>query len=157
MMAKEELEDLAREQCARHAQQAIKTPVEVSVDSQQQAWDPVLLRTRFFQQMSMWRNYGKFDVITDSNLAVVGYVDHDKLEGEGGGALSREELLALFQAEPLVPRTASLVEIGTVLQASGMQVQRAVLNLRWPVAGLNKLEVLINAKRRAIASLRPLA
>lgn len=156
MLEKEELETLARDRCGAHAKQALNTPVEIVNDAQTQEWDPILLRTVFFQKMSMWRKYGAFDVITDANAAIVGFVDHDKLEGEGGGALSRDELSALFQSEPLIPRTASISDTQTFQHTSGLEVQRALLNLRYPVAGTLKMEVLINAKRRAIAAIRPL-
>lgn len=157
MLEKDELETLARDRCAAHAKQAVKVPVEIAVDAQTQEWDPTLLRTVFFQKMSMWRKYGAFDVITDANAAIVGYVDHDKLEGEGGGALSRDELAVLFQSEPLIPRTAAISNTETFQHTTGLQVQRALLSLRWPVAGMLKMEVLINAKRKAIAAVRPVA
>ena len=155
MLEKEELETLAKDRCGRHAKQVLNTPVEIAPEAQTQDWDSILLRTVFFQKLSLWRKYGAFDVITDANAAIVGYVDHDKLEGEGGGALSRDELSALFQSEPLIPRTASISDTQTFQHTTGLQVQRALLTLRYPVAGMLKIEVLINAKRRAIAAIRP--
>lgn len=155
-MEKAKLEAIASDHCDSHAQEVLTSPVSISIDAQESAWDPIQLRTVFAQQMSLWRKYGSFEVIADSSLRIVGYVDGDKCEGEGGGALPREELLALFQSEPLIPRTASIIEIQSQRQTSGVELQRVLFSLRWPVGGLTKMEVLVNAKRRAIAAVRPL-
>jgi hypothetical protein len=156
MLSPEALSNLAVKHTQAHAQRALSGDMLVTAAPPNRAWDEYLLRTVHHQALTIWRKYGRFDIIIDGSHKLVGFVDYDKYEGPGDQELGQDEALALIRKAGVVPEDARLESYASIPPPSGSgRLWKAVFGLAAAESEYTLLEVEINAVKGAVVSVRP--
>jgi len=151
------LSEAAIKNCLAHGHKRVQGNLIASVNGRQQDWDGVQMRRIFTQSMTIWRRYGKIDMILDPSGAMIGFIDHDKYKEPGDGKLTQEEAEAWIREAGVVPETAKLESLLPGKSPSGEgSLWKAVFALEAPKKEYALLEVELNVAQKAIASVRPM-
>lgn len=151
------LSDQALKNCLAHGRKRVQGDLIASINGRQQEWDGVQMRRVFTQAMTLWRRYGKFDVILDGEGGLVGFIDHDKYKDPSEAELARDDAEAMIRAAGVVPESAKLETYGPVKPPAGEgRLWKAAFALETPQREYALLEVEVNAALKAIASVRPM-
>lgn len=147
MLDPSQLSQTAHDDCRKHVELLFEGAYHVEVLNHGTAWNPRELRNVFSQSMTVWRQYGEFDVILDAQNTPVGYIDHDKWTGCAWRELTPEQVKAIVS--PLDPLRAD-VEIRSIARG-----ERDCLEARVGVGGVAEFLVRINPARAAIIAFIP--
>lgn len=151
------LSDQALKNCLAHGRKRVQGDLIASINGRQQEWDGVQMRRVFTQSMTLWRRYGKMDVIVDGDGGLVGFIDHGKYQDPGEAELAREDAEALIRNAGVVPESAKLESYGPVKPKEGEgRLWKAVFALESPRRDYALLEVEVNGAQQSIASVRPM-
>jgi hypothetical protein len=151
------LSDQAMKNCLAHGRKRVQGDLIASINGRQQDWDGVQMRRVFTQSMTLWRRYGKFDVILDADAVLVGFIDHEKYKDPGDAELSREDAETWIRNAGVVPESAKLESFAPVSPPEGEgRLWKAVFALESPRKEYALLEVELNTALKAIACVRPM-
>jgi hypothetical protein len=157
MVEEEKLAEAALEICRQHIAREFKDEMLTTVDSAAQNWDAGQMRNVFSQKMSVWRPYGKFEVILDATGIPVGFVDHDKYLQGGDAEMTGAEATALLRQYGLLTRSASLERFEEHWASPQAREYHALFRRPGRSGGWEMVEVGFNPARRAIIWFRPVA
>ncbi len=155
MLTERELSDKATELCKEQAKKSLRGELLIETKSSELEWDKIQLRNIFEQFMTIWKKYGGFDVIIDSNGNIVGFIDHDKYVQSNDGDLTPDDINAIVADIDLVPDDARLVNTKIAEITPGTRIYKVIYELHPPSSWYTHLDVEINPTRRAVIAVRP--
>ena len=142
--------------CLAHARTRVTGDLLATVNAQQQDWDGVQMRHIFTQTMTLWRRYGRFDIILTANGKLAGFVDHDKYAEPGSEPLAQANAEALIRQAGVVPTDAVMESYQAAIPPDGeSRTWKAMFALKVPEKEYTLLEVEVNAAKRAVIAVRP--
>src|SRR6187402_2198727 len=95
--------------------------------------DGFQLRHAFTQALTLWRKYGRFDIIVNAAGSLIGFIDHDKYLEAGDAPLGERDAVDLVRREKLVPDSAGFVEYKIAKPPSGQgKIGKAIFALARP-------------------------
>lgn len=156
MLTREQLSSLAIDHCRDAASQRIKGELFIEANAAEVNWDALRLRNIFEQQMTIWRKYGRFEVIMDEVGDVVGFVDHDKYLKSVGGLLTEIEAHLLVKKAGVLPSAARLIRLREHKVDELIRTFRATYVLAEALETHSQVEVEINSTTREIIAVRPI-
>jgi hypothetical protein len=146
----------AMRQCLAHAQRRVVGDVIVSANKELVDWDGFQMTHVYTQSMTVWRRFGRIDIIVDSGGNLVGFIDHEKYRNPGDGILERDVAESLIREAGVVPVSAILEEYLSIKPPSGEgRIWKAVFALAFPLKDYELLDVEINPTGPAIIAVRP--
>jgi hypothetical protein len=151
LLDRAELERRSVDACRKHVEATLEG--EYAVDPLEHAleWDPIALAHVFDQPLVVWRALSAFEVLVDGEDRPVGFVDEDKWLRCAWEELPRDEAVGLARATGFVPPEARLLSSGR-----GEKDCLELVFAERPGARA-AVRVRINAPRRAVISVEPLA
>lgn len=156
MLNAERLQAKAVEQCLNHAKERVMGDLTVTAGGSLLQRDGFQMRHTYTQALTIWRKYGRFDIIVNAAGNMIGFIDHDKYLEAGDLPLSEKEAVDLVRREKLVPESAGFVEYKIAKPPSGQgKIGKAIFALSRPEQEYDLLEVEINGAKRAVISVRP--
>lgn len=156
MLTPDNLVQLAVRHTQAHAQRVLNGDFLVTTGGSNTRWDAHLMRHTHHQALTIWRKYGRFDIILDSSGKMIGFIDHDKFLEPGDGEMTQEAAEEFIRAEGVVPESARLETYTSSPGPEGRgKIWKAVFALARPEPDYELLDVELNAAKRAIISVRP--
>jgi hypothetical protein len=156
MLTTEQLKAKALDQCVKHARERLLGELSATAGNNLLEWDDFQMRSVFTQAMTLWRKYGRFDIIQNAAGTLIGFVDHDKYNEPGQSAPTRDDALALIQKAGVVPESARPVDYHAQESPLGGGV---IGSFRFALARPEKeydvLDVEVNGARQAVISVKP--
>lgn len=156
MLSTESLAQIAIRHTQAHAQRVLNGELLVTAEPPNVNWDAHLMRHTHHQALTIWRKYGKFDIILDSSKAMIGFIDHDKFLDPGDKDMAKEDAESFIRQEGVVPESSKLETFSSSPAPEGTgKIWKAVFALSAPQPDYELLDVELNAAKRAIISVRP--
>jgi hypothetical protein len=157
MLHPDDLAKSAVKLCQSHAQKVLNGDLTVTAAPPRREWDGHLMRTVHHQVLTIWRKYGRMEIILDGARNLIGFVDHDKYAEAGDRELSKDEAVSLVRKAGVIPAEARLESYASAPAPDGKgRIWKAVFALARPETEYELLDVEINAAKSAIISVRPM-
>lgn len=83
----------SRQDCLQYARKLFQGELDVEVIDAEQEWDPTSLRSVLDQTMLIKRELFEFEIITDEDDMIAGFIDHSLWSADKMPALPVEQLL----------------------------------------------------------------
>jgi hypothetical protein len=156
MLNPEDLTQAAIRHAQAHAQRVLNGDLMVTAAAPNLDWDAHLMRHTHHQALTLWRKYGRFDIILDASGTLIGFIDHDKFLDPGDREMTREDAEAFIRKEAVVPESSRLESFSAAPAPEGPgRIWKAVFALAKPEPDYELLDVELNAAKRAVISVRP--
>lgn len=110
------LRSLARTKGSEHLDAFLNTPVFLEGKSEELSWEPVLCRSVYEQEFTVWQEASRYEIDADDKGRIIRFIDHGRAERAANNPRqvppgSKEDILSIAGTTGLVSPHARVMEV----------------------------------------------